>query len=152
MARYSVMKREPPPATRLMPPKKPPPPACWVCVVIWTEADIQESSPASEMTASLGPRANSRTGMVVPRMRFCMNFSCVRWGSPTLRKVRKVFQEETLGLDLPLLRGPIPEAHLQIVGGFKGTSLSSATLWNLLGAEELTIWPRQVMARRRRER
>ena len=67
MARYSVMKREPPPATRLMAPKKPPPPACWVWVVICTEADIQESSPASEITASFWPRANSRTGIVVPR-------------------------------------------------------------------------------------
>ena len=66
------MKSEPPPATRRIAPKIPPPPACWVWVVIWIEADIQESSPASEMMASLGPRENSRTGMVVPRMRFCM--------------------------------------------------------------------------------
>src|SRR5580698_8707792 len=99
MARYSVIKREPPPATRLITPKKPPPPACWVWVVIWTEADIQESSPASEMTASLGPRANSRTGMVVPRMRFCMMSSPMEGGGPpTLSKAGKVFQLDTLSL------------------------------------------------------
>ena len=72
MARYSVMKSEPPPATRLSTPKIPPPPANWVCVVIWIELLIQESSPASEMMASLGSSANSRTGMVVPVMRLCM--------------------------------------------------------------------------------
>ena len=33
---------------------------------------IQESSPASEMTESFGSRSNSRTGIVVPRMRLCM--------------------------------------------------------------------------------
>src|SRR5580693_9731215 len=71
-ARYSVINNDPPPATRLIAPKKPPPPACCVCVVICTSADIHESSPASEITASLGPRANSNTGMVVPRMRCCI--------------------------------------------------------------------------------
>jgi len=35
------------------------------------ELPIQESSPASEMMASLGWRTNSSTGMVVPVMRFC---------------------------------------------------------------------------------
>ncbi len=72
------MKSEPPPATRRIAPKMPPPPANWVCVAIWMEADIQESSPASEMIASLWSRENSRTGMVVPVMRVCMR------GSPVL--------------------------------------------------------------------
>src|SRR5271156_3053595 len=72
MARYSVMNNDPPPATRFSTPKIPPPPPNWVCVVIWMELVIQESSPASEMTDSLGSSANSRTGMVVPRMRLCM--------------------------------------------------------------------------------
>src|SRR6266567_4054269 len=40
--------------------------------VIKIELPIQESSPASEMMDSLGSRANSRTGMVVPVMRLCM--------------------------------------------------------------------------------
>src|SRR5260370_37331425 len=93
------MKREPPQGTGLIAPKKPRPRACWVWVVIWTEADIQESSPASEMTASLGPRANSRTGMVVPRMRFCMSVLLREGGDPpTLPEVRKVFQRNTLSL------------------------------------------------------
>src|SRR5271170_5396960 len=69
------MKRLPPPATRRMAPKNPPPPPICVWVVIWTLPDIQESSPASEMTASLGSRMNSRTGMVVPTMRLCMRNS-----------------------------------------------------------------------------
>jgi hypothetical protein len=47
------MNRLPPPATRRIAPKNPPPPAICVCVVIWIEAPIQESSPASEMIASL---------------------------------------------------------------------------------------------------
>src|SRR5690349_7891692 len=72
MARYSVMKSVPPPATRLMTPKRPPPPAIWVCVVSWMELLIQESSPASEMIASLGSRMNSSTGMVVPTICDCM--------------------------------------------------------------------------------
>ena len=74
-ARYSVIKIEPPPATRLSTPNRPPPPPNWVCVVIWMELLIHESSPASEMMASLGSRANSRTGMVVPVMRLCMKIS-----------------------------------------------------------------------------
>src|SRR5215831_1847777 len=72
MARYSVMKMEPPPATRLSTPNKPPPPPNCVCVVIWMELLIQESSPASEMMASFGSRMNSSTGMVVPVMRLCI--------------------------------------------------------------------------------
>src|ERR1700730_6151947 len=72
MARYSVMNSDPPPATRFSTPKIPPPPPNWVCVVIWMELVIQESSPASEMTDSLGSSVNSTTGMVVPRMRLCM--------------------------------------------------------------------------------
>src|SRR6266536_991260 len=71
-ARYSVMKIEPPPATRLSTPNSPPPPANWVCVVIWMELPIHESSPASEMTDSLGSSTNSSTGIVVPVMRDCM--------------------------------------------------------------------------------
>jgi len=43
-----------PPTTRLKAPRRPPPPANWVWVVICTLGDIQESSPASEMTASVG--------------------------------------------------------------------------------------------------
>lgn len=38
---------------------------------------IQESSPASEMTESFGSRSNSRTGVVVPRMRLCMASSSI---------------------------------------------------------------------------
>src|ERR1035437_1943828 len=72
MDRYSVIKMDPPPATRLSTPKRPPPPPNWVCVVIWIELLIHESSPASEMMVSFGSRANSRTGMVVPVMRLCM--------------------------------------------------------------------------------
>src|SRR5882757_9698663 len=106
MARYSVMKREPPPATRLIAPKKPPPPACWVWVVIWTEADIQESSPASEMTASLGPRANSRTGMVVPRMRFCMDISCDGARSPYRTKSVQSLPRRDFKLGLTLVERP----------------------------------------------
>src|SRR5438046_3089178 len=71
-ARYSVMKIEPPPATRFSTPNRPPPPANWVWVVIWMELPIQESSPASEMTDSLGSRTNSNTGIVVPVMRDCI--------------------------------------------------------------------------------
>src|SRR3979490_2335549 len=120
MARYSVMKREPPPATRLIAPKKPPPPACWVWVVIWTEADIQESSPASEMTASLGPRANSRTGMVVPRIRFCMSLLRGEVKVPaTLPKVRKPFERDALSLDLPFLRGAGTRNDYQNLGGVR---------------------------------
>ena len=66
MARYSVMKRLPPPATRFSTPNKPPPPPIWVCVVIWIEAVIHESSPLSENTLSLGSSCTSSTGMVVP--------------------------------------------------------------------------------------
>jgi hypothetical protein len=77
IARYSVIKIDPPPATRFKTPKRPPPPANCVCVVIWMEAPIQESSPASEMTVSLGSRTNSRTGMVVPVMRLCIAVSYV---------------------------------------------------------------------------
>src|SRR5437867_607860 len=76
MARYSVMKIEPPPATRFSMPNTPPPPANCVCVVIWMELPIHESSPASEMTDSLGSRTNSRTGIVVPVMRDCMGLLC----------------------------------------------------------------------------
>src|SRR6059058_1335356 len=72
-ARYSVIKSEPPPAMRLKAPNRPPPPANCVCVVIWMELPIHESSPASEMTDSLGSRTNSRTGIVVPVMRDCIN-------------------------------------------------------------------------------
>src|ERR1017187_390790 len=71
-ARYSVMKMDPPPATRFSTPKSPPPPPNCVWVVIWIELLIHESSPASDMMESLGSRANSRTGMVVPVMRLCM--------------------------------------------------------------------------------
>ena len=35
-------------------PPVPPPPPIWVCVVIWIEAVIHESSPLSEKTLSLG--------------------------------------------------------------------------------------------------
>jgi hypothetical protein len=66
MARYSVMNRLPPPATRFSAPKKPPPPPICVCVVIWIEAVIHESSPLSENTLSLGSSCTSSTGMVVP--------------------------------------------------------------------------------------
>ena len=38
------------------------------CVVSWMELVIQESSPASETTDSLGASATSSTGMVVPTM------------------------------------------------------------------------------------
>jgi len=55
----------------------PPPPNWGVCVVIWMELVIQESSPASEITDSLGSRANSSTGMVVPMMRLA-------WQTPGL--------------------------------------------------------------------
>src|SRR5450432_72068 len=72
VARYSVIKIDPPPATRLITPNKPPPPANCVCVVISIELPIHESSPASEMTDSLGSRTNSKTGIVVPVMRDCM--------------------------------------------------------------------------------
>src|SRR5579872_249648 len=74
-ARYSVMKIDPPPATRFNTPKSPPPPANWLWVVIWIELPIHDSSPASEMTDSLGSRANSSTGMVVPVTRLCIGKS-----------------------------------------------------------------------------
>src|SRR5437762_8700002 len=77
MARYSVMKTEPPPATRFSTPNSTPPPPNCVCVVIWMELPIHESSPASEMTDSLGSRTNSNTGIVVPVMRDCMKGSYV---------------------------------------------------------------------------
>src|SRR5579864_5130936 len=77
-ARYSVMNRVPPPATRRNTPKIPPPPPNWVCVVIWIELVIQESSPASEIMDSFGSSATSRTGMVVPTMRLCMTNSLIR--------------------------------------------------------------------------
>ncbi len=66
MARYSVMKRLPPPATRFSTPNNPPPPPIWVCVVIWIELVIHESSPLSENTLSFGSSCTSSTGMVVP--------------------------------------------------------------------------------------
>src|SRR5258706_8690419 len=72
-ARYSVMNNVPPPATRFSAPKNPPPPPSCVCVVNWIALDIQESSPASEMMDSFGSRVNSRTGMVVPVTRLCMD-------------------------------------------------------------------------------
>src|ERR1700690_3794982 len=77
VARYSVMKIDPPPATRLITPNKPPPPANCVCVVISMELPIHESSPASEMTDSLGSRTNPKTGIVVPVMRDCMTLSLI---------------------------------------------------------------------------
>src|SRR3984957_2177377 len=72
MARYPVMNNDPPPATRFSTPKSPPPPPNCVCVVSWMELVIQESSPASEMTDSLGSRTNSSTGMVVPTILVCI--------------------------------------------------------------------------------
>src|SRR5450432_3525944 len=78
LARYSVIKIDPPPATRLITPNKPPPPANCVCVVISMELPIHESSPASEMTDSLGSRTNSNTGIVVPVIRLCMFGSYAR--------------------------------------------------------------------------
>src|SRR6516162_1922589 len=75
IARYSVMNSDPPPTTRFSTPKIPPPPANCVCVVIWMELVIQDSSPASEMMDSFVASANSITGMVVPRMRLCMEDS-----------------------------------------------------------------------------
>src|SRR6202167_3400163 len=72
MARYSVMKIDPPPATRLSTPNSPPPPPNWVCVVIWIVLPIHDNSPASEIIVSLGSRANSSTGMVVPVIRLCI--------------------------------------------------------------------------------
>src|ERR1700678_3329736 len=87
-ARYSVMKMEPPPATRLSTPNRPPPPANWVCVVIWMELPIQESSPASEMIESLGSSRNSRTGMVVPVMRLCISVSLYTVNDTTASRIR----------------------------------------------------------------
>src|SRR5439155_1785415 len=86
MARYSVMKIEPPPATRFSMPNRPPPPANCVCVVIWMELPIHESSPASEMTDSLGSRTNSKTGIVVPVMRDCMKNSLGRCDQDRVRE------------------------------------------------------------------
>ena len=60
------MKRLPPPATRFSTPNRPPPPPICVCVVIWMEAVIHESSPLSVNTLSLGSSCTSSTGMVVP--------------------------------------------------------------------------------------
>src|SRR5580658_1049968 len=74
-ARYSVMNRLPPPATRFSAPKNPPPPIICVCVVIWIELDIHDSSPASEITVSFGCNRNSSTGIVVPTMRLCITRS-----------------------------------------------------------------------------
>src|ERR1700722_12475498 len=88
MARYSVMNSDPPPATRFSTPKIPPPPLNWVWVVIWIELVIQDSSPASEITDSLGSRVNSSTGMVVPRMRFCMVNSCSGLQFPRSQHIR----------------------------------------------------------------
>src|ERR1700723_405053 len=52
------------------------------------------------MTASLGPRMNSRTGMVGPRMRFCMNFSFAKRAIPHPTEImRKVLQREASSLD-----------------------------------------------------
>src|SRR5580693_4858272 len=90
MARYSVMNSDPPPATRFSTPKIPPPPPNWVCVVIWMELVIQESSPASEMTDSLGSSTNSSTGMVVPTMLVCI---AVSWLLEIDRKNATVPQE-----------------------------------------------------------
>src|ERR1700738_2570092 len=102
------MKREPPPATRLRTPRNPPPPACWVWVVIWMEAVIQESSPASEMTASLWSRANSRTGMVVPVM---------RWFMDALLIVREVY------FGLAPHRGNLARALIQVSKELHGRGL-----------------------------
>ena len=41
-------------------------PGYWVCVVIWIELVIHESSPLSEKTHSLGSSCTSSTGIVVP--------------------------------------------------------------------------------------
>jgi len=54
VSRYSVIKMLPPPATRLSTPNSPPPPPIWVCVVIWMEPVLHDSSPLSEKTLSLG--------------------------------------------------------------------------------------------------
>src|SRR3954471_7245621 len=67
------MNIDPPPATRFSTPNRPPPPANCVCVVIWIELPIHESSPASEIIDSLASSTNSSTGMVVPVMRLCIN-------------------------------------------------------------------------------
>src|SRR5215472_9416904 len=56
MARYSVMNSDPPLAQRLSTPKTPPPAPHRVCVILWTELVVQESSPASEMTDPGGKR------------------------------------------------------------------------------------------------
>src|SRR5580658_9570136 len=77
MARYSVMKMLAPAAARLRTPKNPPPPPICVCVVIWMVAVIHDSSPLSENTLSSGLRSTSRTGMVVPRMRGCIEKASV---------------------------------------------------------------------------
>ena len=60
------MKMLPPPATRFNTPNSPPPPPICVCVVIWIEPVIHESSPLSEYTLSFGSSSTSSTGIVVP--------------------------------------------------------------------------------------
>src|SRR5579863_6589448 len=94
MARYSVIKSDPPPATRLRAPKRPPAPANWVWVVSWMELVIQESSPASETTDSLGSRLTESTGIVVPRMRDCMKSSWRRVGRQSQRSIESTTDDE----------------------------------------------------------
>ena len=155
MARYSVMKREPPPATRLRAPKKPPPPACWVWVVIWTEADIQESSPASEMTASLGPRANSRTGMVVPRMRFCMRVLLGAWKVVRRRNerlqyaIRKSMQSISRAVELSFGRWSSVEAWRMLRLMSAAGQVARHARWGRL--EELALFLRTSALRRPEE-
>jgi len=71
MARYSVMKREPPPATRLIAPKKPRRPRAGCG---WSS---ERSGHPGELAGLgddgvVGAEGELETGMVVPRMRFCM--------------------------------------------------------------------------------
>ena len=67
------MKIDPPPATRLKIPINPPPPPpnpAVVCMsMVWL---IHDSSPETETTLSPGCNVTSRTGSVVPRIRWFM--------------------------------------------------------------------------------
>src|SRR5215472_16525665 len=106
IARYSIMKIDPPPATRFNTPNSPTPPENWVCVVIWIELPIHDSSPASEMMDSFGSRMNSRTGMVVPVMRLCIVPPSV--SLETIKKMTTVHActRVTLGEKPPFLHSP----------------------------------------------
>ena len=71
-ASYRVRKRPPPPTARFKPLIRPFWPPVDVVWVIWTLADIHESSPWVDTIDSPASRIISRSGMVVPLTSACM--------------------------------------------------------------------------------